>query len=174
MLQRLFKQTFIYGLATVLPRILTFLLTPFFITQLKSAEDYGLYSLIMAFMVLGNVVLSYGMETAFFRFINKKENSKEVLQTGLTSLFVSTLIFCLLGNIFASHISSLLEINLIYIRFIIAILSLDALVVIPFAALRQEGKSIKYGIIKIVNVVINVVSVVVFFLPMAWRSGAAS
>tara|TARA_B100000678_G_scaffold153126_1_gene127837 strand:+ start:178 stop:1632 length:1455 start_codon:yes stop_codon:yes gene_type:complete len=166
-LQRLFKQTFIYGLATVLPRILTFLLTPFFITQLKSAEDYGLYSLIMAFMVLGNVVLSYGMETAFFRFINKKENSKEVLQTGLTSLFVSTLIFCLLGNIFASHISSLLEINLIYIRFIIAILSLDALVVIPFAALRQEGKSIKYGIIKIVNVVINVVSVVVFFLVFA-------
>uniref|UniRef100_UPI0026EE3408 lipopolysaccharide biosynthesis protein n=1 Tax=Mesonia mobilis TaxID=369791 RepID=UPI0026EE3408 len=167
MLQRLFKQTFIYGLATVLPRILTFLLTPFFITQLKSAEDYGVYSLIMAFMVLGNVVLSYGMETAFFRFINKKENSKEVLQTGLTSLFGSTLIFCLLGYVFANQISALLEINLIYIRFIITILSLDALVVIPFAALRQEGRSIRYGIIKIINVVINVASVVIFFLVFA-------
>lgn len=167
MLQRLFKQTFIYGLATVLPRILTFLLTPFFITQLKSAEDYGVYSLIMAFMVLGNVVLSYGMETAFFRFINKKENSKEVLQTGLTSLFGSTLIFCLLGYLFANQISALLEINLIYIRFIITILSLDALVVIPFAALRQEGRSIRYGIIKIINVVINVSSVVIFFLVFA-------
>ncbi|WP_283641226.1 lipopolysaccharide biosynthesis protein [Mesonia mobilis] len=167
MLQRLFKQTFIYGLATVLPRILTFLLTPFFITQLKSAEDYGVYSLIMAFMVLGNVVLSYGMETAFFRFINKKENSKEVLQTGLTSLFGSTLIFCLLGYLFANQISALLEINLIYIRFIITILSLDALVVIPFAALRQEGRSIRYGIIKIINVVINVASVVIFFLVFA-------
>tara|TARA_B100000378_G_scaffold7750_1_gene6913 strand:+ start:681 stop:2132 length:1452 start_codon:yes stop_codon:yes gene_type:complete len=166
-LQRLFKQTFIYGLATVLPRILTFLLTPFFITQLKSAEDYGVYSLIMAFMVLGNVVLSYGMETAFFRFINKKENSKEVLQTGLTSLFGSTLIFCLLGYVFANQISALLEINLIYIRFIITILSLDALVVIPFAALRQEGRSIRYGIIKIINVVINVASVVIFFLVFA-------
>ena len=167
MLQRLFKQTFTYGLATVLPRILTFLLTPFFITQLKSAEDYGVYSLIMAFMVLGNVVLSYGMETAFFRFINKKENSKEVLQTGLTSLFGSTLIFCLLGYVFANQISALLEINLIYIRFIITILSLDALVVIPFAALRQEGRSIRYGIIKIINVVINVASVVIFFLVFA-------
>ena len=167
MLQRLFKQTFTYGLATVLPRILTFLLTPFFITQLKSAEDYGVYSLIMAFMVLGNVVLSYGMETAFFRFINKKENSKEVLQTGLTSLFGSTLIFCLLGYLFANQISALLEINLIYIRFIITILSLDALVVIPFAALRQEGRSIRYGIIKIINVVINVASVVIFFLVFA-------
>jgi O-antigen/teichoic acid export membrane protein len=88
MFKKLFKQTFIYGLATVLPRALAIVLVPLYVTVLGK-EQYGVYAALMAFLILGNVVLSYGMETAFFRFINKDVSKKEIVQsTALTSLTI--------------------------------------------------------------------------------------
>ena len=63
-LKKLFKQTFIYGLATVLPRALAIFLVPLYVLALGK-EQFGIYASLMAFLVLGNVLLSYGMETAF-------------------------------------------------------------------------------------------------------------
>ena len=95
--KKLFKQTFIYGLATVLPRALAIFLVPLYVIVLGK-EQYGIYASLMAFLILGNVVLSYGMETAFFRFINKDESKKGIVQsTALTSLTVSTLLFLALS-----------------------------------------------------------------------------
>ena len=94
--KKLFKQTFIYGLATVLPRALAIFLVPLYVLVLGK-EQFGVYASLMAFLILGNVLLSYGMETAFFRFINKEDYKKEKIQsTALTSLTVSTLIFLVL------------------------------------------------------------------------------
>ena len=94
--KKLFKQTFIYGLATVLPRALAIVLVPLYVLVLGK-EQFGVYASLMAFLILGNVLLSYGMETAFFRFINKEDYKKEKIQsTALTSLTVSTLIFLVL------------------------------------------------------------------------------
>ena len=155
--QKLFKQTFIYGLATVLPRMLSFLLVPLYTTDgvLPSVAEYGKVSVIFSYFVLFNVVLAYGMETAFFRFFNKEDNKKEVVGTSAISLILSSLGFFALAFIFQNQIASFIDIDVKYINLVIWILLLDALVIIPFAWLRATEQPKRYAIIKILNVVIN-------------------
>ncbi|KJD36790.1 polysaccharide biosynthesis protein [Tamlana sedimentorum] len=156
-LKTLFKQTFIYGLATVLPRMLSFLLVRLHTDEsvLKSVADYGDVSLVFSYFVLFNVILAYGMETAFFRFYNKDDNKEEVVGTSAISLVISSFLFFGLAFIFKKQISVLTDIKEAYINLVIWILLLDALVIIPFAWLRANARPIKYAIIKILNVVIN-------------------
>ncbi len=156
-LKTLFKQTFIYGLATVLPRMLSFLLVPLYTTKgvLSSVAEYGKVSIIFSWFVIFNVVLAYGMETAFFRFFNKEEDKDTVVGTSAISLILSSIGFFVFAYVFRGEISNFTNIKEEYISLVIWILLLDALVIIPFAWLRAKERPIKYAIIKIVNVVIN-------------------
>ena len=152
----LFKQTFIYGLATVLPRMLSFILVPLYTDpNVLSVEEYGRVSFIFAYFVLFNVVLAYGMETAFFRFFNKEDNQDKVTSTSAISLILSS--FALLGIafLFRNYISNLINIDLKYLNLVFVILLLDALVIIPFAWLRATARPMRYAIIKILNVAVN-------------------
>lgn len=153
----LFKQTFLYGLATVLPRMLSFLLVPLYTDPnvLSSPAEYGEVSVIFSYFVLFNVILAYGMETAFFRFFNKEANKNEVVSTSAISLMVSSLGFFALALIFQDRIATIIDINVKYINLVIWILLLDALVIIPFTWLRATQRPMRYAIIKIVNVAIN-------------------
>ncbi|RSK41478.1 oligosaccharide flippase family protein [Mangrovimonas spongiae] len=155
--QKLFKQTFIYGLATVLPRMLSFLLVPLYTTDgvLSSVAEYGKVSVIFSYFVLFNVILAYGMETAFFRFFNKEEDKQKVISTSAISLIVSSLGFFILALLFQHQIASLTDIDVTYIKLVIWILLLDALVIIPFAWLRATQQPMRYAVIKILNVVIS-------------------
>lgn len=155
-LKTLFKQTFIYGLATVLPRMLSFLLVRLHTDAnvLKTVADYGVVSLIYSYFVLFNVILAYGMETAFFRFFNK-DDKKTVIGTSTVSLILSSLVFFVLAFLFQNQISTLVDIKVDYINLVIWILLFDALVIIPFAWLRANAKPIRYALIKILNVAIN-------------------
>ncbi|GIM50976.1 polysaccharide biosynthesis protein [Capnocytophaga cynodegmi] len=163
-LQKLFKHTFIYGLATVLPRVISLILTRLYVQELNSTADFGVYSGLFAYLILGNVLLSYGMETAFFRFMNREEDKSKVQSTALTSLFVSSLSFFVVALFVRNFISEWLQYDVNLITFCIIILTLDALVVIPFAQLRNEGKSLTYVIIKIANVIVNLLLNLFFFL----------
>lgn len=156
-LKSLFKQTFIYGLATVLPRMLSFLLVPLYTTEgvLSSVAEYGEVSVIFSYFVLFNVILAYGMETAFFRFFNKEDNKNSVTSTAAISLVLTSIGFFILGILFKNQISNLIDIDVKYIKLVIWILLLDALVIIPFAWLRANEKPMSYAIIKIFNVIIN-------------------
>ena len=154
MLRKLFKDTIIYGIATVLPRVLTLLLTRLYVNKLDTA-DFGIYSGLFVYLILGNVLLSYGMETAFFRFMNKGEQKKKVQSTALTSLTISSLVFLLLAYLLRYSIASWLNYDVQYIVFAIYILVLDALVVIPFAWLRNKGKAKLYAMVKIGNTALN-------------------
>ena len=153
----LFKQTFIYGLATVLPRMLSFLLVRLHTDEsvLKSVADYGDVSLIFSYFVLFNVILAYGMETAFFRFFNKESDKDKVVGTSTISLMLTSLGFFVIALVFQNQIAKLIDIKVEYINLVIWILLLDALVIIPFAWLRANSKPMKYALIKILNVVIN-------------------
>jgi O-antigen/teichoic acid export membrane protein len=155
--KNLFKQTFIYGLATVLPRMLSFLLVPLYTTKgvLSSVAEYGEVSVIFSYFVLFNVVLAYGMETAFFRFFNKEENKEGVIGTSTISLIISSLGFFIIALIFQNQIANYIDINVKYINLVIWILLLDALVIIPFAWLRATQKPMRYAVVKICNVAIN-------------------
>lgn len=164
-LKTLFKQTFIYGLATVLPRMLSFLLVPLYTSPkvLSSPAEYGKVSIIFSYFVIFNVILAYGMETAFFRFFNKEENKEKVIGTSAISLIVSSFGFFVLALFFQNQIAHFIDIDVKYINLVIWILLLDALVIIPFAWLRATQRPMRYAIIKILNVAINL-GLNIFFL----------
>ena len=165
--KNLFKQTLIYGLATVFPRIIGIILNPLFVYYLTKSK-MGEVSIIFAYVVFFNVVISYGMETAFFRFYNSEDNKKNVVSTATISLFWSSISFLVLGLLFRHTLSNLSAINVEYITYTIWILTLDALAIIPFSKLRAEKKPMKYAAIKIANVSINLLLNVFFlaFLPI--------
>jgi O-antigen/teichoic acid export membrane protein len=160
--KNLFKQTVIYGLATVIPRMFSFLLVPLYTDLLPTAE-YGKVSIIFAWMIFFNVILAYGMETAFFRFYNKETDKKVVVETTMVSIFWTSICFLFLGLLYRNTLSQWSEIDSQYITYTIWILVLDALVIVPFSKLRAYQKPMVYSAIKIGNVVVNL-SLSVFFL----------
>jgi O-antigen/teichoic acid export membrane protein len=160
--KNLFKQTAIYGLATVLPRMFSFLLVPLY-TDLLPKEEYGKVSIIFAYMIFFNVILAYGMETAFFRFYNNETNKKAVIETTTVSIFWSTLILLLPAVLLRNQLATFSGIDVQYILFAIWILVLDALVIVPFSKLRAHQKPMRYAAIKIGNVMVNF-TLSVFFL----------
>ncbi|MFD2822471.1 oligosaccharide flippase family protein [Lacinutrix iliipiscaria] len=155
-LKTLFKQTFIYGLATVLPRMLSFILVPLYTDpSVLSRAEYGRVSFIFAYFVLFNVVLAYGMETAFFRFFNKEKDQEKVVSTSAVSLIISSVVFLGIAFLLRTQISELIGIDLQYLNLVFGILLLDALVIIPFAWLRATERPMRYAVLKILNVAIN-------------------
>tara|TARA_B100001996_G_scaffold331918_1_gene280790 strand:+ start:420 stop:1892 length:1473 start_codon:yes stop_codon:yes gene_type:complete len=155
-LVNLFKQTFIYGLATVFPKIISVLLVRVHTDKsiLENVSDYGNLSLIFSYVILFNVILSYGFETSFFRFFNKAANKNDVLSTSSISILFTTFLFLALTSIFKIEISQFTGIETKYLNLVLWILVLDALVVIPFAYLRAKGNAIKYSVIKIINIMV--------------------
>ena len=162
--KKLFKQTFIYGLATVLPRVLAVILVPLY-TTVMLPEEYGIYSTLMAYLILGNVLLSYGMETAFFRFITKDADNQKIVQsTTLTSITVSTFLFLGITLLFTNQIATVSEFQPEYVTYGLLILALDALVVLPFAWFRVNERPMRYAVVKIFNVVVNLAFNLFFLL----------
>jgi len=167
LLNKLFKQTAIYGLATVFPRMLSFLLLPFH-TDILQTADYGQLSVIYAWFAIFNVFLAYGMETAFFRFYNGTDNKSKVNSTSLLSVLITSLAFMVIALLLQNSIAKATDISPHYLRYAILILTLDALVIIPFAWLRANEKPIRYAVVKILNVVVNL-GLNVFFLYLLPR-----
>ncbi len=161
-LKKLFKQTFVYGLATVLPRMLSFILVPIY-TEVMETELYGEVSVIFAWFAIFNVILAYGMETAFFRFYHKSDHKNKVVSTSLISILVSTLVFLILGLMLQNQLATFTAIDPKYISYAIYILVLDALVIIPFAWLRANEKPMHYALVKITNVALYL-GLNIFFL----------
>lgn len=161
--KNLFKQTAIYGLATVLPKMFSFLLVPLYTNLLPKAE-YGKVSIIFAYMIFFNVILAYGMETAFFRFYNKEDDKDKVIETATVSLFWTTIVFLFVALLYRSTLSDLTGIDAQYIGYTIWILALDALVIIPFSKLRAIQKPMVYATVKIGNVLVNLTLSVLFLL----------
>lgn len=171
-LKRLFKQTFIYGLATVLPRVLSFLLVPLY-TSVMNPETYGEISVIFSWFAIFNVVLAYGMETAFFRFFNKYSDKENVISTSLISLLISSLTFFAVALIFKETFASLIDVKESLIIYIILILVLDALAIVPFAWLRAKERPLRYSIVKVTSVAMNLLLNIFFLtiLPKMAKNG---
>lgn len=146
--------------------MLTFLLTPLY-TEVMAVGVYGKVSIIFSWFAIFNVILAYGMETAFFRFFNKEEDQDKVVGTSTLSIVFTTLFIFILALLFKNQIAVLTDIEVQHINFVIWILLLDALVIIPFAWLRAKERPIKYAVIKITNVAINIGLNLFFFLILA-------
>ena len=174
-LKTLYKQTFIYGLATVVPKMLSFLLVRLHTDKavLENVADYGDVSLIFAYFVLFNVLLAYGMETAFFRFLNSEQKKKSVLSTSAISLVLTSILVLVIGYFFRDQVSRITHIDADYIVLVLWILFFDALVIIPFAYLRAMGKPIKYTVLKLLNVVLNLgLNIVLLLFLKSWAESS--
>lgn len=156
MFKKLFKQTFIYGIATVIPKILNYFLVPLHTSGVMTTSQYGEVSNIFAYFVLFNVILSYGMETSFFRFFHKEEHPEKVISTSAWSLMISSFLFLGAGFLVYKQLAIWGDLPVDAVKFAIWILVLDALVVIPFAWLRAKERPIRYAMIKTLNVGVNV------------------
>ncbi len=165
-IKRLFQHTFIYGLATVLPRLLTVFLTYLLTKYLPGKVEFGEVSMIFSYIIFANVILTYGMETAFFRFYNQEEYAGKTVSTALVSLLVSTMIFAVIAYLFIVPISNAINLDPDYIQWVIAVIAVDALMVIPFAKMRGEGKATNYALIKMFNVVLSVGMSALFFTAL--------
>ena len=167
-IRTLAKQTAIYGFGTIVPRFLNYGILTFFYTRFFDKTEYGVITELYAWMVLLLIVLTYGMETGFFRFAQKKDDSDRVYSTALISLFLTSSLFFILVNIFITPFSALLNYhgNHDYIRLFAAIVAVDAFTAIPFAWLRKEKRPIIFSIIKITNVIITIIAVL-FLLIIA-------
>jgi O-antigen/teichoic acid export membrane protein len=171
--KKLAGQTIWYGMSTVVSRMLSYLLTPlltYFLVDASGMVQYGSIGLIYSYFALMNVIFTYGMETAYFRFCAQdKVNARNYFNTAFGSLLISTILFCLGLYLARVPIVNFLELdnNLNYIHLAIGILFFDTLQTIPFARLRQEQKPRKYAFIRIVGTAINVCIVffVLAFLP---------
>ena len=134
--------------------MLSFLLVPLY-TDILPKKEYGEVSIIFSWIVLFNVILAYGMETAFFRFFHKEKEKQLVISTATVSLIISSLLFLVLAFSLKEYLASWSGIKAEYISYTIMVLALDALVIIPFAWLRANQRPMRYAIIKILNVAVN-------------------
>jgi O-antigen/teichoic acid export membrane protein len=145
--------------------MLSFLLVRLYTGILPTAE-YGEVSIVLSWMVFFNVILSYGMETAFFRFYSAETDKENVIATSTISIFWSSILFLFGALIFRNTLASWAHVDVQYITFTIWILVLDALVIIPFSKLRANKRPMMYAIIKIGNVVVNLALNLYFLLVL--------
>jgi len=156
-LKRLAGQTAIYGVSSIIGRLLNYLLVPLY-TRVLITSEYGIYTEMFAWVSILWVLLTYGMETTFFRFSESEKDGERVYSTSLLSLFATSAIFLFLILSNTVNIAEWLGYadRTHYIIYFGFILSLDAITAIPFARLRQQNRPIRFASIKLINLGINI------------------
>ena len=162
-LKKLAGETASYGISTILGRSLNFLLV-FIHTAAFLPEDLGINVKLYSYVAVANILYTYGMETAFFRFYNTESDKQRVISTATVSLFWSSLLFLLLSLIYRNTLSDWSGIKVEYITYTLWILALDALVILPFSKLRATQRPIVYAVVKIGNVMLNMLLNLFFLL----------
>lgn len=163
-------QTVIYGLGTIVPRLLNYLLTPFYVRVFVSGE-YGQISELYAWIALLLAILTFGMETTFFRF-SQKEDSGKVFNNAETIVLLITAIFLILYGFFYKSFAELIhyEFNTHYVLLLGIIVAIDAAAAIPFAMLRKENKAGRFSLIKTLNVLTNIFFNILFLVIIPEKS----
>ena len=163
-------QTVIYGLGTIVPRLLNYLLTPFYVRVFVSGE-YGQISELYAWIALLLAILTFGMETTFFRF-SQKEDSGKVFNNTETIVLLITAIFLILYGFFYKSFAELIhyEFNTHYVLLLGIIVAIDAAAAIPFAMLRKENKAGRFSLIKTLNVLTNIFFNILFLVIIPEKS----
>ena len=156
-IKRLAQQTAIYGIPSILGRILGYLLVPLY-TRVFLPEAYGVVNVFYSFVSFLKVILTYGMETAFFRFNEHEQDKEKVYSTGMISLLVSSVVFLLFVSLFSGSIARWIDYpdHQNYVLWFAWILALDAIAAIPFAKLRAQNKAKQFAAINMANICINI------------------
>jgi O-antigen/teichoic acid export membrane protein len=168
-------QTAVYGISTIASRVLTFFMTPIY-TRAYALGANGIITTMYSYVSMTNALLTFGMETTFFRYLNKHpDNKQRVYNNAFASIAVVTILFLLFALPFIGHIASFVDIDhakkivhgkavlgstpadfLQYTYLFVAIVVVDAWCAIPFVKLRADGRPARYGSIKLASVLIFV------------------
>ena len=156
-LKKLASQTAIYGLSSVIGRLLNYLLVPLY-TRYFLPTEYGVVTELYAYVAFLVIMLTYGFETAFFNFTKKEDNKEKVYSTAMFSLLISSVIFIILSIIYSNSISEWMGygIESRYIQYFAVIIGLDAISSISFAKLREEEKAVRFAVIRLLNIFSNI------------------
>jgi O-antigen/teichoic acid export membrane protein len=166
-LKKLAGQTVWYGVSNIAVRLLTFLLTPYLthvLTGPKGQVVFGQQGFIYTIFPIMNVLYTYGMETAYFRF-STTEDKLKLYRTQLTSMLLSTLLFSVLLWMFRVPVASFAELgtHTEYVGWCAAIIALDAISALPYARLRKENRPRKYAATKAIGILVFVLTIVFLF-----------
>ena len=162
-IKKLAGQTMWYGVSSIAARSLFYLLTPYFTYKLSST-GYGDMSILYAAIPFLNVIFTYGIETAYFRFANKEEYEKDIYSTATISILSSTLLLTVILLFSRASIAHLLRLDdhpelITYSALIIAF---DTLSTLPFAKLRQDQRPRKYAVVRIATILFQIA--LIYFL----------
>lgn len=155
--KRLVGDTAIYGVSSIVGRFLNWWLVPYY-SNVFPPSEYGVVGNLYAYMTFMLVLLTYGMETGYFRFASQAEDKKVVYSSSLISLFVTSVSFLLVVFTFSDNIARWMDYgnHPEYITWIALIMAFDAFTSIPFAKLRIESRPIKFAFLKLVNILANI------------------
>ena len=171
-LANIFKDTAIYGLSSIIGRFLNYLLVPLYTAKMSAASGgYGIITNMYAYTALILVLLTFGMETTFFRFTNKEhEDSMTVYSTTLITVGMLALGFVVLLFLFLSPLSHVMGYgdHPSYVWVMGVTVAIDAFLCIPFAYLRQQKKALKFAALKLLNIAVSILLNVIYF---AWMDG---
>ena len=158
-MKSLAKDTAIYGLSSIIGKFLNYLLVPLYTYVLARTDDYGVVTNLYAWTALLLVILTYGMETGFFRFANREEyDAKSVYKTAFITLLSTSTLFALVVVLFQQPIAGFLGYadHSEFIAMMAVTVALDAFASIPFAYLRYEKRAILFAALKLLFVVLNI------------------
>ncbi len=157
-LRKLASHTVLYGLTYFAGRLLNFLLTPYY-TRVLTTGDYGVMSIIYAYITFFNILYTYGMETGYFYFANKEKEGDEVAGTTFLSLLYSSVFFSIILVLFAPFFAAYIgqPEHVEYIYYAALILFFDTLVVLPFANLRKNDKASRFALFKFLGIALNII-----------------
>ena len=170
-MQKLAKETAIYGASSIVGKFLNWLLVPLYTYVLESSGEYGIVTNLYAWTALLLVILTYGMETGFFRFANKRrEEADRVYSTALTSVFTTSLLFAVCCVAFARPIAHAMGYGSHpeFIAMMAVIVSMDAFGSIPFAYLRYKNRPVKFAALKLFMIAVNIAFNLFFLVACPW------
>src|SRR5437867_1107621 len=159
-LKSLSRQTFIYGTSTIIGRFLNFILVPFY-TNVFQPSDYGVVSVIFAYVAFLNIFYSLGFESGYFKFASTLEigNEKQNFSIPFFIIFTNGFILSSLIFLFSDNIAATIGLqsgNTVIVKYTSAIIFFDAMVLVPFAYLRLKNKAKRFAAIKLANISLNI------------------
>jgi O-antigen/teichoic acid export membrane protein len=170
--KQLAGQTMIYGLGSILPKVLNYVILTTFYTYFFHKGPYGILSELYAWLVIVIVVIEFGMESGFFRFAKDKEAVSKAFSHAISVIGILAFFWMVVVYLFIDPISSSIHYseNKNYIIWMAWIVAIDSLALVPFAKIRQDGKAKRFAILKVANVLVNIVLVISFLVIFPWIS----
>lgn len=168
-IRKLAGQTFWYGVSSIVARFLNYLLTPY-LTKVLLGQEYGEMSLVYAAIPFMNVIFAYGLETAYFRYSQTKEQEQKVYSTATISLIISTILLFSTLLFFRHSVAEIISLkeHPEYITWSALIIAMDAITSLAFAKLRFQGRPRKFAFVRVMSIVVNII-VVFFYLSLCPR-----